>query len=101
MRKKYFTFILVCLLSIIMVGCTSNNEVANENESNDIDENQENKPTLSIGKTPWTSTVPPTEIAKIILEDMGYKVKEKHAECTAPLKLDQKSNFKGDFYGKI
>src|SRR5699024_3114257 len=35
---------------------------------------------LIFGKTPWTSTVPPTEIAKIILEDMGYTVEEEEAD---------------------
>lgn len=74
MRKKYFTFILIPLLFIMMFGCSPNNEA-----SSDIDESQEDKQTLSLGKTPWTSTVPPTEIAKIILEDMGYKIEEKHA----------------------
>src|SRR5699024_8822804 len=30
-----------------------------------------------------------------------FKINKNSKVCTAPLKLDQKSNFKGDFYGKI
>ncbi|RKD22726.1 glycine/betaine ABC transporter substrate-binding protein [Ammoniphilus oxalaticus] len=37
--------------------------------------------TITIGETPWTSTVPPTYIAKQILEDMGYEVKVQAAEA--------------------
>ncbi|NAP01264.1 glycine/betaine ABC transporter substrate-binding protein, partial [Halomonas sp. MG34] len=31
--------------------------------------------------TPWTSTVPPTEIAQILLEDMGYNVEQTQADA--------------------
>nr|WP_231567274.1 glycine betaine ABC transporter substrate-binding protein [Sporosarcina sp. ZBG7A] len=37
--------------------------------------------TITFGVTPWTSTVPPTKIAKLIIEDMGYEVKEIKADA--------------------
>lgn len=38
------------------------------------------KGTLTIGVTPWTSTIPPTYVAKNILEELGYQVKLQDAE---------------------
>ncbi|RIW32702.1 glycine betaine ABC transporter substrate-binding protein [Bacillus salacetis] len=37
--------------------------------------------TINFGVTPWTSTVPPTKTAKLILEDMGYTVNETKADA--------------------
>ncbi|WP_240689213.1 glycine betaine ABC transporter substrate-binding protein [Ammoniphilus sp. YIM 78166] len=36
---------------------------------------------LTIGETPWTSTVPPTYVAKHLLEEMGYKVSVQKADA--------------------
>ncbi|WP_158737135.1 glycine betaine ABC transporter substrate-binding protein [Alteribacillus sp. YIM 98480] len=36
--------------------------------------------TINIGVTPWSSTVPPTEVAALILEDMGYEVERTEAD---------------------
>jgi len=40
----------------------------------------QSKGKLVIGVTPWTSTIPPTYVAKHILEDLGYEVKLQDAE---------------------
>lgn len=37
--------------------------------------------TITLGVTPWSSTIPPTEIARLIIEDMGYTVKEVKADA--------------------
>ncbi|GGJ82200.1 glycine/betaine ABC transporter [Lentibacillus kapialis] len=74
MKIKTIIIVVTLLLSITMYGCVSSSD-----GSNDTGDNKEEKPTLTFGKTPWTSTVPPTKIAKKVLEDMGYKVKEKQA----------------------
>lgn len=66
--KKLLIFLITILLSIVMYGCSSNDEAENTNN------NKENKPTVTIGETNWTSTIVPDEIIKEILGNMGYKV---------------------------
>ncbi|QKY70231.1 glycine betaine ABC transporter substrate-binding protein [Lentibacillus sp. CBA3610] len=82
--KKTLVILITLLLSIVMYGCTSNGNSedagSSSGASNETGNNNEEKPTLTFGKTPWTSTIPPTEIAKKVLENMGYKVEEKQAE---------------------
>lgn len=68
--KKMLVIITVLLLSTGLYGCSSN---ANG-------DNDEEKPTLVLGQTTWTSTIPPTEIMKNILEDMGYSIEVKEAD---------------------
>lgn len=75
--KKSFAILLTILFSIVIYGCSSNSEV----ESGDS--NTENKPTLTLGQTNWTSTIVPTEIVKQILENMGYNVEVSEAELGA------------------
>jgi glycine betaine/proline transport system substrate-binding protein len=53
----------------MLIGCSSSEE---ENDS---------KGTITFGVTPWSSTVPPTKVAKLILEDMGYTVEEVSADA--------------------
>lgn len=68
--KKVLLVITVLLFSIGLYGCA-----ASDNE-----EKNEGKPELVLGLTNWTSTVPPTEIIKVILEDMGYNIEIKEAD---------------------
>src|SRR5699024_3098074 len=72
-------FLLTLVLSIVMIGCSSDDEGASDNNDNEEATNDKDQ-TLVFGKTPWTSTVPPTEIAAIILEDMGYEVEQEEAD---------------------
>lgn len=65
--KKLLTvgLVLTLLLTLVLAGCGQTDE----------------KPTITFGVTPWTSTVPPTYVAKLIIEDMGYKVKLQNADA--------------------
>ncbi|WP_202079755.1 glycine betaine ABC transporter substrate-binding protein [Caldalkalibacillus salinus] len=67
---------IVLILSFVLAGCggaqvDSDNQGENEGTS---EGEVESKGELTFGVTPWTSTVPPTYVAKNILEDMGYEV---------------------------
>src|SRR5699024_9139846 len=72
MNKRIFAMLFI-VLSLVIAGCSSNNDA----------DNNDDKPTITFGGTPWTSTVPPTKIAEKILEDMGYEVEETEAETGA------------------
>ncbi|MGP4039698.1 glycine betaine ABC transporter substrate-binding protein [Gracilibacillus sp. D59] len=74
--KKVVLSMMTALLVMFIVGCSQQNEETSENEAG-----AEEKPTITLGVTPWTSTVPPTEIAQIILEDMGYTVEQTQADA--------------------
>ncbi|WP_221563084.1 glycine betaine ABC transporter substrate-binding protein [Alkalihalobacillus sp. TS-13] len=67
MKKIIITGLMMMSLAALIIGCSSN-----EKGSGEASEGQ----TITFGVTPWTSTVPPTKIAVLILEDMGYTVKE-------------------------
>jgi glycine betaine/proline transport system substrate-binding protein len=54
----------------LLIGCGTTEE-----------ENADSKGTITFGVTPWTSTVPPTTVAKLLLEDMGYTVEEINADA--------------------
>lgn len=74
--KKLKVSLLLLLAFILLVGCSSGASTSGENgeeESKDI--------TINFGVTPWTSTIPPTKVAKLLLEDLGYKVKETNADA--------------------
>lgn len=58
-----------------MAGCGADEEGNN----NQADSNG-NGDTITFGVTPWTSTVPPTEIASLILQEMGYEVEQTSAD---------------------
>ncbi|GGK00192.1 ABC transporter substrate-binding protein [Lentibacillus kapialis] len=76
--KKSLYILIALLLSAVMYGCSSSGAV-----ENDADNNKENKPTITLAETNWTSTLVPTEIVKNILENMGYKVEGQQAELGA------------------
>lgn len=79
MSRKVVLFIAI-LLSIIMYGCASDGDSGEADNNGSSSNETSNGETLVLGKTPWTSTVPPTEIAAIILEDMGYEVEQEEAD---------------------
>ncbi|UJL46219.1 glycine betaine ABC transporter substrate-binding protein [Virgibacillus sp. NKC19-16] len=72
MKKTLFILITI-LLSLVIYGCSASGDSE--------DTGDEEKPTLTLGVTNWTSTVPPTKIAGQILEDMGYEVEEINADA--------------------
>lgn len=76
MRKIKLCICLILIFSLLM-GCGTSTESSNEGASSSGDNKGE---TISFGVTPWTSTIPPTKIAKLLLEEMGYKVKETNAD---------------------
>ncbi|SEQ66457.1 glycine betaine ABC transporter substrate-binding protein [Piscibacillus halophilus] len=75
MKKFLITLMMVSL--IVLAACGSSDEAEGSEEGG------EDKGTISFAVTPWTSTVPPTKVAKIILEDMGYEVEETQADVSS------------------
>ncbi|MEK5382728.1 glycine betaine ABC transporter substrate-binding protein [Niallia sp. FSL W8-0635] len=73
MKKLKLSFLML-LLFTLLIGCSSQGKDSGGNESS-------NKETITFGVTPWTSTIPPTKVAKLLLEDMGYTVAEKNADA--------------------
>lgn len=72
--KKMLVIITVLLLLIGLYGCG-----ATDNDDGNNKEDRE----LVLGSTTWTSTIPPTEIVKEILEGMGYDIEIKEANIGA------------------
>lgn len=71
--KKFLIAIMTTFLLVLIVGC-SDQEKSSSESSNEEEASKDQ--TISFGVTSWTSTVPPTKIAELILEDMGYSVEE-------------------------
>lgn len=74
--KKLKVSLLLLLAFILLVGCSSGASTSGENGEEDSKEI-----TITFGVTPWTSTIPPTKVAKLLLEDLGYTVKETSADA--------------------
>lgn len=72
--KKILLMALFVLMMTAVAGCSSDKD--EENASSGTEQK-----TITFGVTPWTSTVPPTKIASLILQDMGYEVKETAADA--------------------
>ncbi|MGG7619373.1 glycine betaine ABC transporter substrate-binding protein [Bacillus coreaensis] len=73
--KKLKVSLLLLLAFILLVGCSSGASTSGETEEDSKDV------TINFGVTPWTSTIPPTKVAKLLLEDLGYTVKETSADA--------------------
>lgn len=63
---------MIVLLLGFLAGCAS------DGGEKDTTANQK----ITFGVTPWTSTIPPTKIASLIIQDMGYNVEEISADAT-------------------
>lgn len=74
MRKIISSIIGLFLCVIILSSCS------NDSNKNDIKEDLKENKEITIGVTPWSSTKPPTQIAKILLEDLGYEVNTVEAD---------------------
>ncbi|SES62692.1 glycine betaine/proline transport system substrate-binding protein [Oceanobacillus limi] len=91
MKKLLLLFTIFVLLALAACG--------NGEEPNDATNNEqatEEKGTLVFGQTPWTSTAPPTQIAKQILEEQGYDIKVEHV--SQPIIWDGMKNKEIDFF---
>ncbi len=99
MKKLLLLFITLSLLTLAACGSgeeknNATNDDAAKEETNE--ETNEEKGTIVFGQTPWTSTAPPTQIAKQILEEQGYTVEVKHV--SQPIIWDGMSNKEIDFF---
>jgi glycine betaine/proline transport system substrate-binding protein len=79
------SFILTLMFAVMVSGCgtaqDNGAEQGNKEEVKAGEGDTDNKDvTVTLGVTPWTSTVPPTYVAKLLLEDMGYTVKLQSAD---------------------
>ena len=72
---------MAALLLVVLAGCSSGSEGKKDDKKPAEKANEDT--TITFGVTPWTSTVPPTKIARLILEDMGYKVEETNADVSS------------------
>lgn len=87
--RKFLLFIVTAALIAVLAACGGNNDAASNankdaNEGNDTNTEAEAKDyTIDFGVTPWTSTVPPTKVAGLILEEMGYEIAETDADVTS------------------
>lgn len=97
------SLVMSLVLTLVLVGCgisKNNNQGASQekagnnqqsanqgdtgtnNDKSGNDKKTANKDvTITFGVTPWTSTIPPTYVAKKVLEDMGYKVKLQNGDA--------------------
>ncbi|MBU8906795.1 glycine betaine ABC transporter substrate-binding protein [Desertibacillus haloalkaliphilus] len=71
--KKILQLSLLALILAVVAACGATEEGNTDSSSGDT--------TITFGVTPWSSTVPPTQVAKLILEDMGYSVEEVSADA--------------------
>lgn len=78
--KRFLIGMMAALVLVVLAACSSGDTKNEGNE--DVSADKKNQ-TIKFGVTPWTSTVPPTKIAKLILEDMGYKVEETNADVSS------------------
>ncbi|MBB5172323.1 glycine betaine ABC transporter substrate-binding protein [Texcoconibacillus texcoconensis] len=80
MKKMKLSFSLLAMVSVsALAACGGEAETSGEGASGE----EGVSGTIEFGVTPWTSTVPPTEVAGIILEDMGYEVEHTQADVGA------------------
>lgn len=67
--KSFSKLSLIFFVSMaVFTGCSSDKDVASDKN-------------IIFGVTPWTSTIPPTKVAELILQDMGYTVEEISADA--------------------
>lgn len=86
--KRFLFGLMAALLLVVLAACSSDGDDTAKEEKGDKGTETETEvavkdQTIAFGVTPWTSTVPPTKIAKLILEDMGYKVEETNADVSS------------------
>ncbi|WP_407269940.1 glycine betaine ABC transporter substrate-binding protein [Radiobacillus sp. PE A8.2] len=102
---KKILLLILASISLVAITACGNNEDGNNNTAdnaeveNDVADNEaanEEKGTITFGQTPWSSTAPPTQIAKQILEAQGYEVKVEHV--SQPVIWEGMKNKEIDFF---
>lgn len=74
--KRFLLSMMTLLLLVVVAACSSGSDSGDK-------KSDKKATTITFGVTPWTSTVPPTKVARLILEDMGYKVEETNADVSS------------------
>ena len=65
--------IILCLTLLLAIGCGA----ADQQQEGGTTQDQ----SITFGMTPWTSTIPPTTIAMLLLEEMGFEVNQIEADA--------------------
>lgn len=83
--RRFLLLMVTVLFMGMLVACSGGNDGETSDSTTDEQEsdNLAKDYTINFGVTPWTSTVPPTKIASLILEEMGYDVEETDADVTS------------------
>ncbi|GGM28791.1 glycine/betaine ABC transporter substrate-binding protein [Paraliobacillus quinghaiensis] len=92
MKKFLLLFTTLTLLALAACG----NGADEENNATNGDQENEEKGTIVFGQTPWSSTAPPTQIAKQILEEQGYEIEIQHV--SQPVIWEGMRNEEVDFF---
>jgi glycine betaine/proline transport system substrate-binding protein len=83
-------WLVLLLLALALSGCgiqTHDGQTAESGkQAESAQDNTQQQPdkkdvTITFAVTPWTSTIPPTHVAKLLLEQMGYTVKLQDADA--------------------
>lgn len=77
MKKLLLGAVTALLLLGLIAGCSSSSNGGSDDNQRSGGKGE----TIKFGITPWTSTVPPTKIASLIVQDMGYEVEEIDADA--------------------
>jgi len=91
---KKFLLLFTTLTLLALAACS--NGVDEENNATNDEQENEDKGTIVFGQTPWSSTAPPTQIAKQILEEQGYEIKVQHV--SQPIIWEGMRNKEIDFF---
>ncbi|OIJ10254.1 glycine/betaine ABC transporter substrate-binding protein [Anaerobacillus arseniciselenatis] len=79
--KQLKCMLLTFVAFLLIVGCAPA-ETPEETPGDDTAPAEDvGDQSITFGVTPWTSTIPPTTIAMLILEDMGYEVNQIEADA--------------------
>ncbi|ENH96515.1 glycine betaine ABC transporter substrate-binding protein [Gracilibacillus halophilus YIM-C55.5] len=94
--KKLLLLMVSSFAMVLLVACGNEQPSTNDNEQNNEGTTNEEKGTITFGQTPWSSTAPPTQIAKQILEEQGYTVEIE--KISQPMIWEGMANQEIDFF---
>lgn len=84
---------LTLALTFVFLSACGNGE-EDSHAANDGEKKE--KETIVFGQTPWSSTAPPTQIAKQILEEQGYEIEVEYV--SQPVTWESMKNKEIDFF---